>query len=183
MPWFMFRAKQATSGLMPRSRSVKLPSTVYLDDVDALVVGLPGKTLVHVPVPDETHSVHRLIFDVDVHYGGLCTVHEIQEFAGRAATSERDRRSRLDTDKVRKQLEHNLSSGSGYGRLLNYSFTSPTNDCGPLRVLFEYDSDKFLTTVKSGFSLRFDASELRSWLTIPRPTQRRYQSTNGCIHG
>jgi tetratricopeptide (TPR) repeat protein len=141
----------------------------HLDGVDALVVGLPGKTFVHVPVPDETHSVHRLIFDVDVHYGGLCTVHEIQEFTGRAAIDERERRSRLDTDKIRKQLEHNLTSGSGYGRLLNYSFTSPTNDWEPVRVEFDYDSDNFLTPTKSVSSVRFDASELRGWLTVPRP--------------
>jgi tetratricopeptide (TPR) repeat protein/transglutaminase-like putative cysteine protease len=141
----------------------------HLDDVDALVVGLAGKTFVHVPVPDETHSVHRMIFDVDVHYAGLCTVHEIQEFAGRAAISERDRRSRLDPDKVRKQLEHNLNSGSGYGRLLDYSFTNPTNDCGLVRVVFDYDSDTFLTATKSGFSIRFDASELREWVNVPRP--------------
>src|SRR5262249_11491470 len=141
----------------------------HLDDVDALVVGLPGKTFVHVPVPDETHSVHRLIFDVDVHYAGICTVHEIQEFTGRAAISEREHRSRLDADKVRKQLEHTLSSGSGFGRLLDYSFTNPTNDCDPVRVVFDYDSDTFLTATKSGFSVRFDASELRGWLNVPRP--------------
>jgi tetratricopeptide (TPR) repeat protein/transglutaminase-like putative cysteine protease len=141
----------------------------HLDDVEALVVGLPGKTFVHVTVPDETHSIHRLIFDVNVHYGGLCTVHEVNEFTGRAAIDERERRSRLDADKVRKQLEHNLGSGTGYGRLLNYSFTNPTNDSEPVRVVFDYDSDTFLTWNKSGLSVRFDASELRGWLTVPRP--------------
>lgn len=144
----------------------------HLDDVDALVIGLPGKTFVHVPVPDETHSVHRVIFDVDVHYAGLCTVHEIQEFAGRAALRERERRSQFDSDKVRKQLEHNLTSGSGYGRFLDYSFTNPTNDSGPMRVVFDYESDTFLSATKSGFGVRFDASELRSWLYVPRPDPR-----------
>jgi len=147
----------------------------HLDGVDALVVGLAGKTFVRVPDSDETHSVHRLTFDVDVHYGGLCTVHEIQEFTGRAATSERARRSRFDTDKIRKQLEHNLHTGSGYGRLLNYSFTNPTNDCGSVRVNFDYDSSSFLTATKGGMSVRFDASELREWLNVPRadPTSVR----------
>ncbi|HVM47218.1 MAG TPA: DUF3857 domain-containing protein [Candidatus Acidoferrum sp.] len=140
-----------------------------LDDIDALVVGLAGQTFVHVPVPDETHSVHRLIFDLDVHYGGLCTVHEIQEYAGRAAVSERDRRSRLDTDKVRKQLEHNFGSRGGYCRLLNYSFTNPSNDCAPVRVVVDYDSDTFLAATKSGLSVRFDTAELRGWLDVPRP--------------
>lgn len=141
----------------------------HLDDIDAMVVGLPGKTFVHIPASDETHSVHRLIFDLDVHYGGLCTVREIQEYTGRAATPERNRRSRFDDDKVRKQLEHNFTSGNGYGRLIDYSFTNPTNDCEPMRVVTEYDSDTFLTATKSGFSIRFDASELREWVDIPRP--------------
>jgi tetratricopeptide (TPR) repeat protein len=141
----------------------------HLDDIDALVIGLAGRTFVHVPAPDETHSVHRVIFDLDVHYGGLCTVHEIQEYVGRAAIAERERRARLDTDKVRKQLEHNFNSEGGYTRLLNYSFTSPTNDLGPVRVVVDYDSDTFLTGTKSGFSLRFDAASLRDWLDVPRP--------------
>jgi len=152
----------------------------HLDGVDALVVGLAGKTFVRVPVPDETHSVHRLVFEVDVHYGGLCTVHESQEFTGRAAISERARRSRFDTDKIRKQLEHNLNSGSGYGRVLNYSFTDPTNDCGSVRVNFDYDSSSFLTPTKGGLSVRFDASELREWLDVPRadPASVRKQKRN-----
>jgi tetratricopeptide (TPR) repeat protein len=144
----------------------------HLDGIDALIIGLPGKTFVHVPVLDESHSVHRVIFDVDVHYAGLCTVHEIQEFAGRAALSERDRRSRLDSEKVRKQLEHNLSAGTGYGHMLDYSFTNPTNDSGPMRVVFDYDSDTFLAATKSGFSVRFDGSDLRGWLSVPRPDPR-----------
>lgn len=144
----------------------------HLDDVDALVIGVPGKTFVRVPVPDETHSVHRVIFDVDVHYAGLCTVHEIQEYTGRAALGERSRRSGMDSEKVRKQLEHNLSSGAGYGRLLDYSFTNPTNDSGPMRVVFDYDSDTFLSATKSGFGVRFDAAQLRGWLNVPRPDPR-----------
>lgn len=147
----------------------------HLDGTDALVVGLAGKTFVHVPVSDETHSVHRLTYDLNVHYGGLCTVHEIQEYTGRAAIAERERRSRIDADKVRRQLERNFSSGVGYSRLLDYSFTNPTNDCDPMRVVCSYDSDSFLTTTKTGHTVRFDAASLRDWLDLPRadPTSTR----------
>jgi tetratricopeptide (TPR) repeat protein/transglutaminase-like putative cysteine protease len=141
----------------------------HLDDIDAMVLGVPGKTLVHISTPDATHSVHRLIFDLDVHYGGLCTVHEIQEYTGRAAVAEREQRSKLDIDKTRKQLEHKFNSDTGYARLLNYSFTSPTNDRVPMRVCVDYDSDTFLTQTKSGYTVRFDGATLRGWLEVPRP--------------
>jgi tetratricopeptide (TPR) repeat protein len=141
----------------------------HLDDIDALVVGVDGKTFMHVPALDETHSVHRVIFDVDAHYGGFCTVHEIQEYTGRAAFGERARRSRIDQDKARKQMEHNLASGLGYSRLLNYSVSNLTNPRAPLRAIVDYDSDSFFTPTKSGLSVRFDAVELRNWVDVPRP--------------
>ena len=94
---------------------------------------------------------------------------EIQEYEGRAVIAEREQFSRLDLEKARKQVERNLSSRSGYCRLLDYSFTSPANDREPMRVVVEYESDSFLAPTKSGASLRLDGESLRGWLHLPRP--------------
>jgi len=88
------------------------------------------------------------------HYAILCTVHEFtRKFRGARKTHQTSEektclRRALFYSSLPQTVEHNLHSGHGYGRCLNYFLTNPTNElrglCSVGELLIRTPS-KFLT--------------------------------------